>query len=115
MEYASEEINRRFAEGAKAYSERARTQEEWTKRGATLLKRRALGFCGKTAVKSLEEMASILFELKITDSLEKGKDMVRELYGRFINYDGGSLYFENATTPSGKESCRIRGEPAPWI
>jgi hypothetical protein len=44
--------------------------------GAQIFKRRALGFCGHTSIKSLEEFAELLVKTNIAPSIEEAEALV---------------------------------------
>ena len=87
--------------------------------GAKRFKRKAIGFRKSIAVKSLDEMAQILYDLKIVSSIEEGRKITpdifsvekHERYPVFINYDESlcySLRFETVQDEEGKEAYKIR-------
>ena len=50
-------------------------------RGAQIFKRKALGLCGHTTIKSLDEISEILVEIGIASSLDEGRTIVPEIIG----------------------------------
>jgi|SRR3989344_5239439 len=109
MEPISDGYKARFAEGAKStsLSKIYKTQREWEVRGLTNFKRRVLGFCGRQSVKSIDELARILTELKVIDSAEEGRQFIEGLYGTDADYGNGTLKFTRVQNNNGQEACRI--------
>ena len=103
----------RFAEGAK--DTYAHCQKEWTweDMGLRDFKRRVLGICGRKTVKSVDELAEILTEMKIVVSPTDGKQFIQELYGKEVEYDNGILEFRKVYNREGQIFCEIRRRGLP--
>ncbi|MEK6836169.1 MAG: hypothetical protein AABX94_00725 [Nanoarchaeota archaeon] len=65
-------------------------ENDWAERrsqsGAKNFKRRALGFCGRETVKSIDEIAKLLQDTGIVKSVEEGKELVPSLNGVRVYY-----------------------------
>ncbi len=75
---------------------KCRTEEEQlrflSQKGAKILKRKLLGLCGTKAIKSLEEIASVLLETGVAYTVAEARELVPALTkSRSIHY-GGSPY-----------------------
>lgn len=113
----------RIDENKKAYH----TPEEWnyikTKSGVKVFKRKLLGLCGRTRVKSLDEIAQALHETGIASSLDEGKEIVPSLLDNKVCYERYHLHddeddqrcyetrrflsFKRVMNGKGEEACRI--------
>ena len=97
------------------------TESEWNHKrrinGAKIFKRKALGLCGLSSVKSLEEMAQLLCETGVVSSVEEGKELTPSLVDKSITYSnpfsfpptpiGGELGFSRVRNSNGQEAYRI--------
>lgn len=74
-----------------------REYKELSRKGATKLKRKLLGFCGVIAIKSLDEISSILYQTGIAGTrIEAERDIIPELVDVSKIHHGityGDLYF----------------------
>jgi hypothetical protein len=106
-----QQVSEHFANGAKARSRKGvyRSQKDWHEKGIIDFKRRVLGFCGNKSVKSLDELARILVELRVVDSPEEGRQFMKDLYGERLRYglNGISLHFTGLVDGFGQEACKI--------
>jgi len=110
METISEKYQARFIEGVKSTSSKGvyKTQKEWERKGLLNFKRRVLGLFGRQSVKSLDELAGVLTEMSVVDSAEEGKDFIKELYGKKVDYGNGTLEFTRVQDRKEQEACRIK-------
>jgi len=71
------------------------TEQEWRAKqeiyGAKKLKRKALGFFGNSAVKSLDEMARLLYETGMVSSEEEGRQEMPSFAGKAFCYGRKTL------------------------
>ncbi len=109
MEPISKEYRAQFANGARLASAEGvyKTQEEWERKGLLNLKRRVLGVFGRKSVKSIDELANILTEIKVVDSTDRGIKFVRGLYEKEADYGFGTLEFKKTLDKREQEGCRI--------
>ena len=63
------------------------------KKGAQKVKRRLLGLCGSRGVKTLDEIAKVLFDLEIVDSMVDARNLAVELPNTEVPY-GNQFYNE---------------------
>ncbi|MDP3986783.1 MAG: hypothetical protein Q8P81_01000 [Nanoarchaeota archaeon] len=96
-----------------ARKDRFLTEEERRVKGARILKRRALGLCGSESVKTLDEMAQLLYSTGVVPSLEEGRVITPSLVGRRVllgeNYYGYDyLAFDNVNNGDGQKAYKIR-------
>ena len=112
MDPISNYYKTRFAEGANSSSSREeyKTPSEWTKIGLKNFKRRVLGLCGRESVKSLDELAGILTEMKVIDSPKDGPEFIEGLYGKKAEYANGTLEFTEVQNKKGS-ACKINRHP----
>mgnify|MGYP001566310081 CR=1 FL=1 len=82
--------------------------------GAKRFKRKALGLCGLSSVKSLEKMAQLLYDTGVVSSVEEGRELTPSLVGKSIIYSdsnirpiGGELGFEEVRNSEGQVSYRL--------
>ncbi|MBX4196509.1 hypothetical protein KW805_02895 [Candidatus Pacearchaeota archaeon] len=77
--------------------------------GPKRFKRKALGLCGSDAVKSLDEMAQLLYETGIASSQEEGREITPSLVGKKVYYDSNNDYltFESVQSTTGAKAYRI--------
>lgn len=54
--------------------------------GIKIFKRKALGICGRQSVKTLDEMAKLLYDTKIASSIEEGKELTPKIVGGRARY-----------------------------
>jgi hypothetical protein len=112
----SEKIRQKFGDGAKSFSknDEYNTQGEWELKGLTKFKIKVLGMWGRETVKTLDELAEILVELRIIDSQDNAKQLIQEFYEREVCYRGGRLIFTKVYNKKEQEACRInREDPIP--
>ena len=91
------------------------TAEEWEEikstEGAKRFKNKALGFFKFSAIKTLDEMARLLYETGVVPSSEEGKKLTPKLDGKSIRYSDmpfwEELGFEKVTDRHGKEAYKI--------
>ena len=106
-----------FAKAGKAdtkYRTDAESLRYLSEIGAQTFKRKALGFCGHTSIKSLDEIAELFVETKIATSLDEAKALVpkvvstNKLHSHAINR-GGLRYmaFDEVKSPAGDTKYRI--------
>jgi len=109
-------VRLRFAKAIKSSlrNDEYKTSEEWIDKGLIDFKRRILGLCGTQTVKSLDELAKILTELRIVDSVDTGRQFVKdELYGKEVYYGSdvltkyAKLSFTKIYNRKGQEVCRV--------
>jgi len=82
-------------------------RERWFD-GAKRFKRKALGLFRMKTVKSLEEMAHLLYETSIASSIEEGRKIVPSLNGARIAYgDCEEIAIEEIKNISGEKKYRI--------
>jgi|ETNmetMinimDraft_2_1059921.scaffolds.fasta_scaffold07719_3 hypothetical protein len=109
--YNDPEIRSKFASGAKQQCKRdlTLTDEQWEIKGLLSLKRKTLGLCGRRSDKSINELAEILKEFKVVDSLRGGRSLVSELYGdnHKFDYGGGYISFSRVLNADREVQCRI--------
>lgn len=78
--------------------------------GIKIFKRKVLGLCGHKTVKSLDELANILMDIRVVNSLDEGKEMIPQLYGKCLTYSTShsshSLYFDEIEY-KGRKACKI--------
>ena len=97
---------------------RYRTDEEQvtflSENGAQRFKRKALGLCGRTTLKSLDEVAQLLVDTNIAQSIEEARQYVpkivqaNELHSHAINRGGlGYMAFDEIKNPSGDVKYKI--------
>ena len=76
--------------------------------GAKKFKRRILGLCGTSAVKSLDEVAYALYKTGIASSVEEGKEIVPSLINGGVNYSfTRGIRFTEVTKDGGQKAYRI--------
>jgi hypothetical protein len=90
------------------------TQEEWNKmksmNGARIFKKKVLGIFKSETIKSLDEVAKLLYETGVVPSIEKGKEIVPALDGKYVpysNYRYDNLAFEGFENKDGQKLCKI--------
>lgn len=118
MKINYDDIQAGFAKGARSFSTDSvyKNQIDWADRGVKLFKRRVLGLCGKRKILSLDELARILMELNIVDSIKDGKTFVGGLYVRErVSYGTPRFYtrfleFKRVYDNKGTEFCEIKKE-----
>ena len=88
------------------------TKEEWEAKkkinGAKTFKRKAVGLCGGKAIKTLDEMAQLLYSTGVVSSLDKGREITPSLVGGKVSY---GLYkrieFSEVENSQGEKRYRI--------
>ena len=77
--------------------------------GIKTFKRRALGLCGSNTVKNLDEMAQLLYETNIVDSIDEGRKLIPSLVGKVMQYSYGrkAIRFDEVENTSGQRAYRI--------
>jgi hypothetical protein len=58
------------------------------KPGAKNFKRKILGIFGKETIKSLDELAIILYKIKATNSIKEGMELIKDLDEKYFVYSG---------------------------
>ncbi len=82
--------------------------------GAKKFKRKALGLCGNSTVKTLDEMAALLYKTNIVDSIDEGKNLVPSLVGRKVMYGLlRKIGFDEVENPTGQKAYKISVFVAP--
>lgn len=90
--------------------------DERTNDGALVFKRKALGFCGKITLKTLDEMARLLHETGMASSVEEGKEIAPKLDGAFIWYDPTYvLKINRFQNRKGNERYKIQSSFNPFL
>jgi len=85
-----------------------RIQEDWEKNGVKTFKRKVLGLCGRTCIKSLDGIAQTLYETGIASSLNEGKEIAPSLSGHSFYYGGSHfLKFDKVVNSKDEEAYRI--------
>ena len=81
------------------------TEDQWDERikldGAKRFKRRAMGLCRLSSIKSLEEMAQLLYQTGIASSVEEGREITPSLEGKFVKYADSGILDINLILPLG--------------
>ena len=93
------------------------TEKEWNQErrlnGAKRFKRKALGLCGSSSVKSLEEMARLLYETGVVSSVKEGQELTPTLVGKSITYSDSTyilkveLGFEEIKNSKDQRAYRV--------
>ncbi len=103
-----------FAKASKINKSKSRFYEPETwesmkeKDGIRRFRRKALGLFKRSAIKSSDEIASLLYETGIASSIEEGKRIVPSLTGADINYGPHSdLCFTEVKNQQGQEKYKI--------
>lgn len=104
-----------------------RSEKDWEllrkSDGIRNFKRRLMGFFGLTTIKSLEEIAAVLYETSIVDSLSQGRDLVPKLIeltkeGNSLGYDGllyyKTLKFYEIQDHQGRKKYKVKS-PQPFV
>ena len=83
--------------------------KRFTVESTKALKRKALGLCGRCSVKTLDEMAQLLVDTKIAQSIEEGRELAPHLDKSRLPYD----FYRFFSWQKGIEIDRIEssGEP----
>src|SRR3989338_71596 len=95
---------------------RTLTQEELaTKKsmmGVNLFKRRALGFCGYQTVISQDKFASLLHEIGVVESTDRGKEVIPHFDKLYLYHNAISgLTFREFTNAEGNSAYEITQRP----
>jgi hypothetical protein len=71
------------------------TSNQWISRGATDFKRKIMGLCGTTAIKTADELADILIAVnpKSNELTEEIIIIASKLHNQRITYQWGTIYF----------------------
>ncbi len=91
--------------------------EALSQSGAKLFKRKALGLCGFSSVKSLEELANLFVETKITNSYDEALDLIprvvqaNELHSHGISF--GMLKYMSIKRVNG-DSKEVKYKISAW-
>jgi len=91
---------------------------EWNRQrelnGARVFKRKALGFCGKSSIKTLDEMAELLCKTNIVSSVQEGRKLVPSLKGNRVPYvytgmalDERYIVFTEVKDSKGNEAIKV--------
>ena len=117
-----QELENLFAKASRIDKAKAgyHTPEEWNGMikldGAKRFKRRALGLCGWTSVRNLDEMAQLLYSTGVVSSLDEGKKILPYLINEKVIYDSDSsgnkkvIFFEEYITDEEKKEYMIKTE-----
>jgi len=96
-------LNRR---GADKYS-----PEEWERRqeesGVKHFKRRVLGFCGSKTIKTVDEVADVLYDIGIVQTIKDGRALIPNICNKLLAYGEKALYLERVGNPNGQMDVRI--------
>ena len=109
-----QELENLFAKASRIDKAKAgyHTPEEWNGMikldGAKRFKRRALGLCGWTSVRNLDEMAQLLYSTGVVSSLDEGREITPSLVGREVSYGlYKSIGFSEVENSKGEKKYRI--------
>ena len=85
-----------FSKVARHYAEHGRVfvDDEASRNGAQIFKRKALGFCGSEAVKSADEIENLLIDNGIASSIDEARQLLPNLLDKFIPY-GRNRYIQH--------------------
>ena len=76
--------------------------------GGRILKRRILGLCGLKSIKTLDEMARILYDTGIASSVKEGREITPLLMGERVSYAcGKEIVFEEVNDGNSNTKYRI--------
>jgi len=88
------------------------TPKEWDSKreynGVKRFKRAALGLCGDSTVKTLDQMAQLLYKTGVVSSIKEGEEIVPNLVGKSFYYcDYRSIEFSQVENATGQKAYKI--------
>lgn len=93
------ELANLFAKAAR--KDKFMTEEERQRNGARIFKKQILGRFGNRAVKTLDEMAQLLYDTGIVSSLKEGRELTPSIMGGRVIYGSGDIVFEEVRDEKG--------------
>ena len=108
-----QQIENLFAKGSRYEDKKGRRTPEQLDvirglDGAKRFKRRIFGLCGDTRVKTLDEIAQLLYETGIASSKEEGRTIVPSLVGAEVRYGYDKEFcFKEVVKTNGQKAYEI--------
>ena len=75
--------------------------------GRRRLSSRLIGLCTSETIRSVEEIAQVLMDLRACDSIESGRKLVERLYGTRISYGNKYTLLSPVQDINGRELVRV--------
>jgi len=97
----------RLDESKMGYHNEAEWKQLRFQSGAIHFKRKAMGFCGSSSVKSLDEIAYLFVKTGIAISQDDGKEIAEALNGKEIKYNSTKMSFNFVKDTHGNLAYRI--------